>query len=230
MRLSRRDRAPGRSGAASSIERLAALGGLAPRLGFGPSRVVARACAECGLEPAQFGAAAVRWLWPEEEEVVARLHRLGLATIGAVAALPENVLVDQLGRKGRLAWRRAHGRDLSPLRPRYPPPRVRPSGAPTRLLSPSGSNLTRLWPRSAPRQPDNCATWEAWTGGCAVDWDRTGRGLSGSGAARARAGGRGPPPRCRAAPGASGDRRAGNVPPCARGGVGDADSGHSLPV
>jgi DNA polymerase-4 len=97
---------------------------LPPVTGLGSSRLAARACAECGLPPDRLEEASVRWLWPEEEEVVARLRRLGLETFGQVAALSESALVYQFGRRGRLLFRRARGRDHTPVRARYPAPRA----------------------------------------------------------------------------------------------------------
>jgi DNA polymerase-4 len=40
-----------------------------------------------------------------------RLHALGIHTIGQLAALPEQVLVDQFGESGRHMWQLAHGLD-----------------------------------------------------------------------------------------------------------------------
>lgn len=95
-----------------------------PLMGMGISRLASRACAECGLPPDHLAHASVRWLWPEDEKVVARLMRLGLATFGAIQALPETALVYQFGRVGRLLHRRAKGEDLTPVRAVYPPPRA----------------------------------------------------------------------------------------------------------
>jgi hypothetical protein len=86
--------------------------------------LTARACAECGLPAQRFAEADARWLWPEDPDVTARLYRLGLATFGQVATLPETVLVHQFGRTGRLLYRRARGRDLTPVRALYPPLRA----------------------------------------------------------------------------------------------------------
>jgi DNA polymerase-4 len=40
-----------------------------------------------------------------------RLHALGIRTIGQLAALPEQVLIDQFGEAGRHVWRLARGQD-----------------------------------------------------------------------------------------------------------------------
>ncbi|MDX1931200.1 MAG: hypothetical protein SFU56_01205 [Capsulimonadales bacterium] len=95
-----------------------------PLLGFGRSKLAARAAAECGLPPSRLAEADVRWLWPEDEKLVARLQRLGLPTFGSVAVLPESTLVREFGKVGRLLHRRAHGIDLDRVRPLYPPPRA----------------------------------------------------------------------------------------------------------
>src|SRR5262249_23478273 len=79
---------------------------VAPIIGLGRSRVAARACAECGLPAHRLADADARWLWPEDEEIAARLRRLGLETFGQVAALSEGALVYQFGRRGRLLHRR----------------------------------------------------------------------------------------------------------------------------
>ena len=97
---------------------------LAPVVGFGISRVAARACGECGLLPQRLAEADVSFLWPEDSRVTARLKRLGLATFGQVAEMPESVLVYHFGRIGRPLHRRAHGIDFSPLAALYPPPRA----------------------------------------------------------------------------------------------------------
>ena len=96
---------------------------LPPLIGAGPSRLSARALAECGLTPGQLAHASVCWLWPEDPAVAARLLRLGLATFGDVAAIGESALVFQFGKSGRLLFRRAaFGQDFVPVRALYPPP------------------------------------------------------------------------------------------------------------
>ncbi len=97
---------------------------LQPILGFGPSRLAARACAECSLPLGGLDDADVAWLWPEDEAVVARLKRLGLDTFSQVAAVPEEALRLHFGRIAPLLWRRAQGDDLTPMRSLYPPPRA----------------------------------------------------------------------------------------------------------
>ena len=104
--------------------RMQAITEFCPLLGLGPSRLAARACAECELPPERLGEAAVDWLWPEDAKVVGRLKRLGLDTFGQVAALREEDLFYQFGKIGRLLHRRAQGQDLITVRALYPPPRA----------------------------------------------------------------------------------------------------------
>ena len=104
--------------------RLRALTEFCPMLGLGPSRLAARACAECELPPERLAEAGVEWLWPEDGKVIGRLKRLGLETFGQVAALREEDLFYQFGKIGRLLHRRALGQDLMTVQPLYPPPRA----------------------------------------------------------------------------------------------------------
>ncbi len=55
-------------------------------------------------------------------ELASLLVRLGLRTLGSVAALPEADVVARFGPGGGLAWRRANGFDDRPLDARDPPP------------------------------------------------------------------------------------------------------------
>ena len=104
--------------------RMRALTEFCPLLGLGPSRLAARACAECELPPDRLAEAGVEWLWPEDSKVVGRLKRLGLETFGQVAALREEDVFYQFGKIGRLLYRRALGQDLMTVQPLYPPPRA----------------------------------------------------------------------------------------------------------
>ena len=49
-----------------------------------------------------------------------RLSQLGLATLGALAALPEDAVASQFGREGRRLWRLATGRSVDPVVGRPP--------------------------------------------------------------------------------------------------------------
>jgi protein ImuB len=102
---------------------------LPARIGAGPSRF----CALAGASRARSrraelvdGAAglaaepvALLRHRPEVERLVDPLERLGIATLGALAALPRPTVADRFGRAGELAHDLAHGRD-SELRPRRP--------------------------------------------------------------------------------------------------------------
>ena len=99
--------------------RLLATSSLPPVIGFGVSRLAARACAESGVD--HLDAASVDWLW-DDPAVVGRLQRLGLGTFGAVAQVGEEALRLHFGKISPLLHRRAQGQDLTPVRALYPPP------------------------------------------------------------------------------------------------------------
>ncbi|HEU4975189.1 MAG TPA: hypothetical protein VFT50_08880 [Baekduia sp.] len=102
---------------------------LPARIGAGPSRF----CALAGAARARSrraevvdGAAglagepvALLRERPEVAALVAPLERLGVVTLGALAALPRAAVANRFGRAGELAHDLAHGRD-SELRPRVP--------------------------------------------------------------------------------------------------------------
>ncbi|HYK81556.1 MAG TPA: hypothetical protein VEU55_00305 [Gemmatimonadales bacterium] len=95
------------------------------RLGWGWGKFVAWVAAT----RAKPGAAVIvprgaerRFLAPQPLAVLAldpdthrRLRQLGLATLGALAALPEDAVVAQFGRAGRRLWRLAAGRAREPV-------------------------------------------------------------------------------------------------------------------
>ena len=99
------------------------------RIGAGPSRF----CALAGAVKARSrraelvdGAAALATepvtllrRRPEVEAVVGPLERLGIATLGQLAAMPRPVVADRFGRAGERAHDLAHGHD-DELRPRLP--------------------------------------------------------------------------------------------------------------
>jgi protein ImuB len=104
------------------------------RLGVAPSRFAAWCAAsqtlqrhptltvearrlERFLAPLPVGLLRVR---PELDGVPETLERLGVRTLGELAALPAPALIERFGHPGLLARELAHGRDL-PLRPRQPP-------------------------------------------------------------------------------------------------------------
>ena len=57
-------------------------------------------------------------------EVVSLLRRLGLATLGDLAALPGDAVEQRLGRYGRTVWRRARGADPASFAARSAPPEL----------------------------------------------------------------------------------------------------------
>src|SRR5262249_2466496 len=56
-------------------------------------------------------------LWGVGARGQARLHELGLRTIGQVAALPQRILTDHFGEAGRHLWLLAQGQDDRPVTP-----------------------------------------------------------------------------------------------------------------
>ena len=104
------------------------------RLGAGPSRFVAYAAALRARPrggPQIVGAGAVRpylaplevgtlRIRPELAELPELLERLGVRTLGELAALPSAAVAERFGHPGMLALDLAHGRD-TPLAPRRPP-------------------------------------------------------------------------------------------------------------
>ncbi|MFO8061124.1 MAG: hypothetical protein R6U70_10785 [Bacillota bacterium] len=67
----------------------------------------------------------VSFLWTLSGEVIARLQRLGLNTIGEVAEIGEDLLGRHFGAiRGRIVSRNARGEDSTPVASDYPPPRV----------------------------------------------------------------------------------------------------------
>jgi protein ImuB len=108
----------------------AALPRPAARLGAGPSRfcaVVAAAARARARRPGHVAGAAdlaaepVALLRhrPELATLPEELERLGIGTLGALAALPRGAMADRFGRRGLLAHDLAHGED-TPLLPRRP--------------------------------------------------------------------------------------------------------------
>jgi protein ImuB len=111
------------------------------RLGAGPSRFAAYAAAlrarprggpqivpagavRAYLAALEVGTLRVR---PELDELPELLERLGVRTLGELAALPSAAVAERFGPPGMLALDLAHGRD-TPLAPRRPPEPVAASG------------------------------------------------------------------------------------------------------
>jgi DNA polymerase-4/protein ImuB len=101
-----------------------------PHLGWGRGKFVAWVAAATGrpqrlvvvseAETTGFLARQPVRVLPVLPAVIERLERLGLVTLGAVAALSESALVSQFGRQGRKAWRYASGRALRAVRAEQP--------------------------------------------------------------------------------------------------------------
>ena len=99
------------------------------RIGFGPTRFCAMVAASGtrARRPAQVAGkddlapreVALLRRRVEVAQLVEPLERLGIGTLGALAALPRGAVSDRFGRAGLLAHDLAHGRD-APLRPRQP--------------------------------------------------------------------------------------------------------------
>jgi nucleotidyltransferase/DNA polymerase involved in DNA repair len=119
-----------RSVLAATREALRRRGTVGARLGVGPSRFCAMVAAASRARARRAGSVAgaadlasepVSLLRhrPEVAELPVELERLGVATLGALAALPRAAVADRFGRSGLLAHDLANGRD-TPLRPRRP--------------------------------------------------------------------------------------------------------------
>ena len=81
------------------------------------SEIVAPGAVRAFLAPLPVGTLRAR---PELAELPGTLERLGVGTLGQLAALPTPALVERFGHPGLLALELAHGRD-TPLVPRRPP-------------------------------------------------------------------------------------------------------------
>ena len=106
---------------------------LRPRVGVAPGKFAARVAAGraapggCRVIPAGdavvfLAGQPVGWL-PLPPDALRRLERLGLRTLGDLAALPGSAVAARFGPAGRHAWDLARGHDREPVRP--PPPETR---------------------------------------------------------------------------------------------------------
>jgi DNA polymerase-4 len=102
--------------------RILAETGLVASVGVAPNKFLAKLASDFGkpnglvvvssdqvrsfLDPLPVGR-----IWGIGAKSEKRLHALGLRTIGQLAALPEQVLVDHFGKSGGHIWRLAHGED-----------------------------------------------------------------------------------------------------------------------
>ncbi len=102
--------------------RIKAETGLVASIGVAPNKFLAKLAGDVGkpdglvvlqsTEVKSFLAPMpVSRIWGVGAKMEASLHRLGLRTIGEVAALPEAVLCGHFGEVGQHIWRLAHGKD-----------------------------------------------------------------------------------------------------------------------
>jgi len=102
---------------------------LQPCVGIGPGRFVARLAAACNAVVTEehvqdfLAPLPVTSLEPLGAALVEELQRLGLATLGEVAAISRGALVQQLGKAGGQLHDWLTGQDKRPVQPLYPPPR-----------------------------------------------------------------------------------------------------------
>ena len=99
---------------------------LTPRVGIGegkfPALVAARRSEPLGATKVPADAAAFLspcpvCLLPVSASAISAMRRFGLHTLGRVAVMNQDLLVDQFGPEGRWAWSLANGRDDRPLTP-----------------------------------------------------------------------------------------------------------------
>ena len=99
---------------------------LGPRIGAGdakfPAFAAALTCDAQGVarvppDAAAFLAPHSVDLLPVDPDVCGRMHRFGLHTMGDVAAMRPEPLIDQFGVAGRRAWELSHGIDHDPMVP-----------------------------------------------------------------------------------------------------------------
>ena len=100
-------------------------------IGIGPSRFVARVAARQDTVVAEedsqqflapVSVASLGWL---DSDLIQVLQRLGLTTLGQVAAVDKNTLIQQVGRVGGRLHDWVNGKDSRPTWPLHPPPEER---------------------------------------------------------------------------------------------------------
>lgn len=107
---------------------------LRPRAGVAPGKFAARLAAGAAapgsvrvIAPAEMSAvlagSPVTWL-PLPADTIHQLQRLGLETLGDLAALPGAKVASRFGPAGRHAWELAHGHDTSRVTPQVQPETV----------------------------------------------------------------------------------------------------------
>ncbi|HEV3259993.1 MAG TPA: DNA polymerase IV [Gemmataceae bacterium] len=103
-------------------DRIKAEIGLVASVGVAPNKFLAKLASDHGkpdgfvvLPPEQVGAflapLPVGRLWGVGVKGEKRMHALGIHTVGQLATLPEQVLIDHFGEIGRHVWQLAHGQD-----------------------------------------------------------------------------------------------------------------------
>ena len=96
--------------------------GLVASVGVAPNKYLAKLAGDVGkpdglvvLTPDKvtefLSPLPVSRIWGVGKKAEARLHELGIRTIGQIAALPEKALSDRFGEMGRHIWQLAHGLD-----------------------------------------------------------------------------------------------------------------------
>jgi DNA polymerase-4/protein ImuB len=105
------------------------------RIGMGPGKFVAWVAATRAKpgeavivsygEAGQFLAAQPIAVLPLDADTHLRLRRLGIRTLGALAALPEEAVTAQFGAAGRRLWRLAAGKIVEPVAGRVAPEPIR---------------------------------------------------------------------------------------------------------
>ncbi|MFQ5514583.1 MAG: hypothetical protein ACE5FG_09085 [Myxococcota bacterium] len=108
------------------------------RIGIGPTRTIAELAARypnggtivATGDRQRFLAPLPLDLLDPGEDLVERLERWGIRTLGQLAALPRQALGTRLGEAGVRLARRARGEDLSPFQPTLPQPRFTESWEP----------------------------------------------------------------------------------------------------
>jgi DNA polymerase-4 len=100
--------------------------GLVASVGVAPNKFLAKLASDFKkpdgflvLEPegvqAFLAPLPVSRIWGVGAKGEKRLHKLGIQTIGDLAAAPERLLLDHLGEAGQAIWQLAHGRDDRPV-------------------------------------------------------------------------------------------------------------------
>ncbi|HEY8055022.1 MAG TPA: hypothetical protein VIE13_03825 [Terriglobales bacterium] len=162
---------------AQRVQAAAAARGIALRCGLAPTRAAALLAAHAGLPPI-CGADPAAALAPLPVETLAALcdcgvdaaalcglfQRWGLATLGAVAALPPRALAERLGRAGLHCRRWARGEDRGLLLPAAPPPPPCPL---THSFEPALEGWLPLLPWLEQQLRQQAAEWERGDRACA---------------------------------------------------------------